>query len=102
MHGRLITHPTPVRMRLSLTQDGLGKPIPIGRVLALGMKTWRSEELSKYFAPHLKSVIELHVCLIETDRTIVSVQLAQRDVWILISPLYGHLGTQPITHGVYG
>ena len=51
-----IKHPTPARKRLSLTHDDLGRPIPIGLVLVLGMKARRSDEHSEYSVLHLKSV----------------------------------------------
>ena len=49
-------HPTPAQKRLSLTHDDLGRPIPIGLVLVLGMKARRSDEHSEYSVLHLKSV----------------------------------------------
>ena len=45
--------PTPVLQRLSLTHDRLGRPIPIGMVVVLGMKTQRSDVLVKYSVLHL-------------------------------------------------
>ena len=48
--------PTPVRRRLSLTHAVLGKLIPIGRVLVLGMKARSSEVRSEYYVFHLKFV----------------------------------------------
>ena len=48
--------PTPARKRLSLTHDDLGRPIPIGPVIALGMKARRSNKHSEYSVLHLKSV----------------------------------------------
>ena len=40
--------PTPERRRLSLTQAALGRPIPKGLVLALGMKAWSDDVLAEY------------------------------------------------------
>ena len=45
--------PTPVHRRLSLTQDVLGKPIPRGLELALGMKRWSTNVRLEYSALHL-------------------------------------------------
>ena len=40
--------PTPERRRLSLTQAALGRPIPKGLELALGMKAWSDNALAEY------------------------------------------------------
>ena len=48
--------PTPVRSRLSLTQAVLGKPIPSGLVLALGMKPRSLDVLPQYSVFHFKLV----------------------------------------------
>ena len=44
--------PTPERRRLSLTQAALGRPIPKGLVLALGMKAWSDDALAEYSMSH--------------------------------------------------
>ena len=44
--------PTPERRRLSLTQATLGRPIPKGLVLALGMKAWSDDALAEYSMSH--------------------------------------------------
>ena len=44
--------PTPERRRLSLTQAALGRPIPKGLELALGMKAWRDNALAEYSMSH--------------------------------------------------
>ena len=44
--------PTPERRRLSLTQAALGRPIPKGLALALGMKAWSDNALAKYSVSH--------------------------------------------------
>ena len=48
--------PTPERRRLSLTQEALGRLMPIGLVLTLGMKSWSPEILSEYSMFHLAFV----------------------------------------------
>ena len=48
--------PTPERRRLSLTQAALGKPIPKGLVLTLGMKTWSADILLEYSMSHFMFV----------------------------------------------
>ena len=45
--------PTPERRRLSLTQAALGRPIPKGLELALGMKAWSGNALAEYSMSHL-------------------------------------------------
>ena len=42
----------PERRQLSLTQIVLGKPIPIGLVLKLGMRAWIADILLKYSMFH--------------------------------------------------
>ena len=44
--------PTPERRRLSLTQAALGRPIPKGLELALGMKAWSDNALAEYSMSH--------------------------------------------------
>ena len=44
--------PTPERRRLSLTQAALGRPIPKGLVLALGIKAWSDDALAEYSTSH--------------------------------------------------
>ena len=89
--------PTPVRRRLSLTYNDLDKVISIGLVLVLGMKKRRADKLSKYSELHLVSPLIYMYVYVETDRITVSVQLAQTDVCILVSP-FRHLAI----HKEYG
>ena len=44
--------PTPERRRLSLTQAALGRPIPKGLELALGMNAWSDNALAEYSISH--------------------------------------------------
>ena len=44
--------PTSERRRLSLTQAALGRPIPKGLELALGMKAWSDNALAEYSMSH--------------------------------------------------
>ena len=44
--------PTSERRQLSLTQAALGRPIPKGLELALGMKAWSNNALAEYSMSH--------------------------------------------------
>ena len=48
--------PTPERRQLSLTQAALGRPIPKGLELALGMKAWSDNALAEYSMSHFMFV----------------------------------------------
>ena len=48
---------TPERRRLSLSQAALGRPIPKGLVLALGMKAWSDDALAEYSTSHFVFVL---------------------------------------------
>ena len=58
--------PTPERRRLSLTQAALGRPIPKGLVLALGMKAWSDDALAEYFmsANSLSMNLDKTACMV--------------------------------------
>ena len=73
--------PTPVRRRFSFTQDVLGKPIPRGLGLALGIK-WPLMHFSSTPCSICNPSIALRECLIRSDYPVVSVQRVQTGVLI--------------------
>ena len=53
--------PTPERRRLSLTQAALGRPIPKGLELALGMKAWSDNVLHVPFRVRPLGCTDVHL-----------------------------------------